>query len=192
MSAVVAPGRDFSRDANVFDPSRDADRAVLEQQAARQARQRELAMRQLAAQTRRRAMNLRDLQWVLPLTGYQLTASFGETSSLWSTVHTGLDFAAPSGTQLVAMAPGTITDTGYDAAYGNRTIITLADGTEIWYCHQSTIDVAVGETVNPGEPVGTVGDTGNVTGAHLHLEVRPAGGEPVDPYAALQEHGVTP
>jgi murein DD-endopeptidase MepM/ murein hydrolase activator NlpD len=124
--------------------------------------------------------------------GYQLTARYGESSSLWSTVHTGLDFAAPEGTPLVAVAQGTVTEVGYEGSYGNRTIITLEDGTEVWYCHQSGTSVAVGQSVAPGDPVGSVGATGNVTGAHLHLEVRPGGGDPVDPYAALQEHNVTP
>ncbi|MGH3358613.1 MAG: M23 family metallopeptidase, partial [Nocardioidaceae bacterium] len=69
---------------------------------------------------------------------------------------------------------------------------TLEDGTEIWYCHQNAFAVSEGQVVAPGETIGEVGSTGNVTGPHLHLEVRPGGGEPVDPYAALQEHGVTP
>ena len=131
-------------------------------------------------------------QWVLPVAGYTLTATFGETSSYWSTVHTGLDFAAASGTPLVAVSSGTITSTGYDGAYGNKTVLTLDDGTEIWYCHQTSISVSSGQTVSPGDQIGTVGATGNVTGPHLHLEVRPGGGEPVDPDAALQEHGVDP
>ncbi len=52
--------------------------------------------------------------------------------------------------------------------------------------------VRVGDLVGQGEIIGTVGSTGNVTGSHLHLEVRPGGGDPVDPYAAFVVHGVTP
>ena len=70
--------------------------------------------------------------------------------------------------------------------------MTLDDGTEIWYCHQTSFAVSGGETVRAGELIGYVGSTGNVTGPHLHLEVRPGGGDPVDPYAALVVHGVTP
>lgn len=131
-------------------------------------------------------------QWVLPVAGYSLTATFGETSSYWETYHTGLDFAAASGTPLVAISSGTITSAGYDGAYGNKTVLTLEDGTEIWYCHQTSFTVSAGQEVAPGDQIGTVGATGNVTGPHLHLEVRPGGGDPIDPYAALQEHGVTP
>ncbi|MGH3358612.1 MAG: M23 family metallopeptidase [Nocardioidaceae bacterium] len=131
-------------------------------------------------------------QWVLPVAGYSLSSTFGETGPYWETIHTGLDFAAASGTPLVAVTSGTITSAGYESAYGNKTVLTLDDGTEIWYCHQTSFEVSTGETVEPGETIGTVGATGNVTGPHLHLEVRPGGGDPVDPYATLQEHGVTP
>ena len=82
---------------------------------------------------------------MLPTTGYHLTARFGMSGGLWSSNHTGLDFAAPSGTPIVAVANGTITETGYDGAYGNKTVETLEDGTEIWYCHQSAIGVHAGD-----------------------------------------------
>lgn len=186
--------------------SRSIDRKVLERQATEQAQQRTKALAAQAKETEQRADKLKKAkkakekriearearQWVLPVAGYRLTARFGQSSSLWSTVHTGLDFAAANGTQLVAVARGTVTSTGVDGAYGNKTVITLEDGTEVWYAHQMSIDVSPGEQVDPGDPIGTVGGTGNVTGPHLHLEVRPGGGEPVDPYSVLQEHNVTP
>ena len=132
-------------------------------------------------------------QWVIPVVGYRLTARFGQGGGYWSSGrHTGLDFAGPSGSTIVSMAAGTVTSTGYEGAYGNRTIITLADGTEVWYCHQSSVSVSVGQQVAPGDVIGATGSTGNVTGPHLHLEVHPAGGGPTDPYAALVAHGVTP
>lgn len=129
--------------------------------------------------------------WVIPLQGYRLTARFGQYG-LWSSAHTGLDFAAPYGTPIHAVAGGTVTSAGYDGAYGNKTVITLEDGTEMWYAHQSTFAASYGQTVRAGDLIGYVGSTGNSTGAHLHLEVRPGGGDPVDPYAALVNNGVTP
>ncbi len=90
------------------------------------------------------------------------------------------------------MATGVVTEVGYDGSYGNKTVVTLDDGTEIWYCHQSSQTVSVGDVVAPGETIGAVGSTGNTTGPHLHLEVRPDGGDPVDPYTVLAEHGVSP
>jgi murein DD-endopeptidase MepM/ murein hydrolase activator NlpD len=85
-----------------------------------------------------------------------------------------------------------VTETGYDGSYGNKTVVTLEDGTELWYCHQTSFLVDVGDVVRGGEAIGTVGSTGNSTGPHLHLEVRPGGGDPVDPFTALLEHGITP
>lgn len=132
-------------------------------------------------------------QWVIPVVGYRITARFGQGGGYWSSGrHTGLDFAGPSGSTIVSVAAGTVTSTGYDGAYGNRTIITLADGTEIWYCHQSSVQVSVGDQVAPGDVIGATGSTGNVTGPHLHMEVRTPGGDAVDPYAMLQAHGVNP
>jgi len=131
-------------------------------------------------------------QWTLPVDGYHLTATFGQSSSLWASVHTGLDFAAPSGTPIHAIANGVVTSVGYDGAYGNKTVITLDDGTELWFCHQTSFVVAEGDVVRAGELIGYVGSTGNVTGPHLHLEVRPGAGDPVDPYEALRVHGLQP
>ncbi|HEX5772614.1 MAG TPA: M23 family metallopeptidase, partial [Nocardioidaceae bacterium] len=120
------------------------------------------------------------------------TARFGYSSSLWSSTHTGLDFAAPYGTPVVSVANGVVRSTGYDGSYGNKVVIAHEDGTETWYAHLSAITVSPGESVNGGDLIGNVGSTGNSTGDHLHLEVRPGAGDPVDPYAALIARGVTP
>lgn len=186
---AVRPGvvsRDSDRDA-----LGDAAGMELEAQVEAQAEQRNAALDQLAKKAEQRAGVLADNRWVLPLAGYRLTATFGEYG-LWSSYHTGLDFAADTGTSLLAVARGVVTSTGYDGAYGNKTVLTLEDGTEVWYAHQTSILVSVGDTVAPGDVIGTVGSTGNVTGPHLHLEVRPGGGDPVDPRAALIANGVTP
>jgi murein DD-endopeptidase MepM/ murein hydrolase activator NlpD len=123
---------------------------------------------------------------------YRLTGTFGEASSLWSSTHTGLDFATTEGSPIHAVAGGVVTAAGWEGSYGYRTIVTLPDGTEIWYAHQSRILVREGEEVTRDEEIGEVGSTGNSTGPHVHLEVRPHGGDPVDPQVALPEHGVTP
>jgi murein DD-endopeptidase MepM/ murein hydrolase activator NlpD len=129
------------------------------------------------------------LDYVLPVPpfSYHLSAGFGASGPLWSTTHTGLDFAAPSETSLVAVADGTITDVSMAGPYGLRTILTLEDGTEVWYAHQNESVVLPGQTVEIGHHIGTVGSSGNSTGPHLHLEVRPYGGGPVDPMGWLLE-----
>ena len=169
----------------------DVTAAKLGGQVDLQAEQRAAALRKLTQLADQRSSLLAANRWQLPLSTYRLTATFGEYG-LWSSYHTGLDFAAPAGTPLLAMARGVITSTGYSGAYGNRTVLTLEDGTELWYAHQTSIYASVGDQVSAGDVVGSVGSTGNVTGPHLHLEVRPGGGDPVDPYAALIAEGLAP
>ncbi len=166
--------------------------AKLQAKAEAMTQQRTEALQTMTAKMEQRAAKIKADQWVMPVSGYRLTASFGMSSSLWSTSHTGLDFAAPSGTPLRAVANGIVTEVGYDGSYGNKTTLLLEDGTEIWYCHQTSTSVSVGDRVVGGQTIGTVGSTGNSTGPHLHLEVRPGSGGPVDPYSALRAHGLQP
>jgi murein DD-endopeptidase MepM/ murein hydrolase activator NlpD len=130
--------------------------------------------------------------WVLPVVGYHLTGRFGQVSGLWSSFHTGLDFAAPEGTAIHSIAPGVVVSTAYDGAYGNKTVVRLDDGTVLWYCHQSEFGVDPGQRVKPGDLIGYVGSTGNTTGPHLHLEVHPHGGDAIDPETWLPEHHLHP
>ncbi|MFF3848736.1 M23 family metallopeptidase [Streptomyces sp. NPDC002328] len=130
-------------------------------------------------------------QYTLPTSSYTITSSFGQAGAYWSSgYHTGLDFAAPTGTLIKAVHGGTITSAGWDGSYGYKTVLTLDDGTEIWYAHQSSISVNVGQKVTTGEVIGRVGATGNVTGAHLHLEVHTGGGAGIDPGAWLRDKGL--
>ena len=202
--------RDSRREARV-----DAAAWRLRAAAERQAKARNAALVRLAARAEQRAEHIARDAWQLPVApgAYRLTARFGECSSLWSHCHTGLDFAAPSGTPIRAVARGTITEAAAAGAYGNRTIETLEDGTQIWYCHQDAVSVEPGDRVAAGEVIGSVGSTGNSTGPHLHFEVRPddgsaahvaaadqagissaeaGSGEPVDPFTALTRHDLRP
>lgn len=90
-------------------------------------------------------------------------------------LHSGTDFGASCGAGVVAAAVGTVEETGYAGAYGNRITInhgTIA-GTDVMttYNHLSKIDVAPGQTVAAGDRIGRVGTTGSSTGCHLHFEV---------------------
>jgi len=97
---------------------------------------------------------------------------------------------APTGTPVHAVHTGTVASAGWAGAYGYRVVLTLGDGTEVWYCHLSTM-VATEGPVTTGDTIGRVGATGNVPAPHLHLEVRPAGGEPADPLPWLAARDVT-
>ena len=171
----------------------DAADADLQDAVDAQSLERNAALQKFALSAESYADEIAKNLWVSPIPrgAYRLTARVGQFG-LWSSSHTGLDFAAPYGTPILAIARGTVTETGYEGAYGNRTVITLEDGTELWFCHQASFGVSVGDEVVPGQQIGTVGNTGRSTGPHLHLEVRPGAGDPVDPYNALIAHGVTP
>jgi murein DD-endopeptidase MepM/ murein hydrolase activator NlpD len=128
-------------------------------------------------------------KWVLPIQGYHLTAGFGEYG-LWSHAHTGQDFAAPVGTPVRALADGVVIFAAYDGAYGNKIAIQHEDGLVTWYAHLSAYEVAEGDKVQGGQLIGRVGSTGNTTGPHLHLEIRPHNADPVDPLPWLRAHDI--
>ncbi len=99
--------------------------------------------------------------------------------------HTGIDLAAPIGTTVFAADGGTVIFAGWSNwGYGNS--IVLAHGNMLTlYGHLSRITVRCGQQVGAGAPIGAVGSTGNSSGPHLHFEVRPGGGEPVNPVGYL-------
>lgn len=175
--------------------SRDRARAALAQRIAHAAaaKAKQDALGKALRMARQRAARLARLAkfFILPVRGYHLTAGFGEGGGLWYHGHTGQDFACPAGTPIHAIANGTIIGSGWDGPYGWKTVERLADGTEIWYAHQSKIIVRSGP-VFAGQVIGLIGSTGNATGPHLHLEVRPHGEDPVDPMPWLREHGMHP
>lgn len=193
ISANYTGGEGDAGAGATVDVSRDFDRELLEKQAKEQVAQRAVALKNLAAKTQERADQLKKNQWVLPVTGYRLSARFGARSSLWSSgMHTGLDMSGPSGSTIVSVASGTVKEVGYEGSYGNRIIVTHQDGTEVWYCHLSRFAASPGDKVDPGQVIGYTGSTGNTTGPHLHIEVHPGGGDAVDPIPVLQQHGINP
>lgn len=100
--------------------------------------------------------------------------------SAYTFFHTGLDFCGGIGTEIYAPASGTVVFAGPLTVRGNATMIDHGWGVYSGYMHQSEIQVAVGDTVEAGQLIGLVGNTGRVTGPHLHFEIW-AGGVQVDP-----------
>jgi murein DD-endopeptidase MepM/ murein hydrolase activator NlpD len=169
---------------------------IARQDKARVSRQRTnrdeaLQAAELVVQRARLAAEKARPRWILPIAHYHLTAGFGDYG-LWSHAHTGQDFAAPVGTPVHALGDGTIIFASYDGAYGNKIAIQHEGGLVTWYAHLSAFEVQVGDKVVAGQLIGLVGSTGNTTGPHLHLEIRPHKDVPVDPMPWLREHGLHP
>ncbi len=113
-----------------------------------------------------------------------ISSRYGVSSRIRSSNHTGLDIAAPSGTPIKVIASGKITHASYQGSYGNLVKVDHGNGLETWYAHTSKMYVKVGQKVEAGEVIATVGSTGNSTGNHLHLEIR-INGKHVNPQKYL-------
>ncbi len=108
----------------------------------------------------------------LPTKG-TLTSTFGSRLSPITGqpgFHYGLDIAAEEGEKIGAFADGTVRETG-ESGYGNYIILDHNDGFSTLYAHCSSISAKVGDKVKLGDEIAKVGQTGNATGPHLHLEL---------------------
>ncbi len=86
--------------------------------------------------------------------------------------HTGIDFTAPSGTEIYATGNGIVTHSGNQGdGYGNKVIINHGYGYETLYGHCSRVLVRKGQKVKRGQKIALVGNTGQSSGPHLHYEV---------------------
>ena len=94
--------------------------------------------------------------------------------------HYGMDFTAPTGTDIFATGNGIVKEVGRNAGYGNIVLIDHGYGYETMYGHLSRINVKVGQTVNRGDVIGFVGSSGASTAPHLHYEVM-KNGQKVNP-----------
>ncbi len=92
--------------------------------------------------------------------------------------YNAVDLAAPVGTPIYAAAGGSViianSGGGWNGGYGNYVVIKHANGAQTLYAHMNSVAVSVGESVSQGVQIGSVGNTGKSTGAHLHFEVRGA------------------
>ncbi|MFH8473911.1 transglycosylase family protein [Streptomyces sp. NPDC018000] len=107
--------------------------------------------------------------------------------------HTGVDFPVPTGTSVKAVGSGTVVSAGWAGAYGYQIVIRHSDGKYSQYAHLSALHVREGRHVSAGQRIARSGSTGNVTGPHLHFEIRtgPGYGSDIDPLAYLRAGGVS-
>ena len=172
---------------------RARDLAVLRRAEAREARIRErikeAARRQAAQATQERGTSsaaTEDGLLLSPVAG-AVSSPFGyrvhPIFKYWS-LHDGIDYAAGCGQALSAGADGVVTSKYYSDVYGYRLFVNIGTasgkGITLVYNHAAGYSVEVGDRVDRGQVIGTVGSTGWSTGCHLHFTVL-ANGTPVDP-----------
>ncbi|WP_067895373.1 M23 family metallopeptidase [Nocardia vaccinii] len=125
-------------------------------------------------------------QAVRPVSG-QLTSGYG---SRWGAFHYGVDFADPIGTPIESVENGTVIQAGPASGFGLWVRVRQDDGTTAVYGHVNQILVHEGQRVNAGQAIATVGNRGDSTGPHLHLEIWDPSGRKVDPAPYLAAKGV--
>lgn len=104
-----------------------------------------------------------------------MSSGYGRRSDPFTgrrTMHKGVDFAAPRGSDVIAAAAGVVVMAEFHRGYGNVVEINHGNGYTTRYGHNSKLTVQVGQRVEKGELIAKVGSTGRSTGPHLHFEVR--------------------
>ena len=117
----------------------------------------------------------------------RVTSGFGPR---WGSRHNGLDIAAPIGTPIRAPLAGTVISSGPASGFGMWVRIRHDDGTITVYGHINRSLVRVGQRVNAGDVIAEVGNRGQSTGPHLHIEVITPNGTKIDPRPWLDARGI--
>lgn len=143
--------------------------SLSEEDLARHHREKAITNKALATYT----ADFPDLDFLTPVTGrissiYGLRRFFNKQPR---NPHSGLDIAAAEGTPIKAPAPGKVLHAGNFFFSGNVIYVDHGQGLITLYAHLSELGVKTGDTIEKGQVIGKVGQTGRVTGAHLHFGV---------------------
>ena len=167
----LAIGGPFVEPAALTDPFEDSINGL------------DLALERLDAARR----TARKLPFGNPSPESSITSRFGNRTDPFLgrlALHAGIDFRAPTGTEVHSTGAGTVVVAGRNGGYGNMVEIDHGNGLTTRYAHLSRLLVKVGDHVEAADPVGLSGTTGRSTGPHLHYEVR-RGGKAIDPMRFL-------
>jgi murein DD-endopeptidase MepM/ murein hydrolase activator NlpD len=122
----------------------------------------------------------------LPIKNGKITTAYKKPGKHWKATgyHTGVDFAMPTGTPVLAVADGKIENANWGKSYGLQ-VVQKVEGGWVIYAHLNKVRVKPGAMVKKGQIIGEVGSTGNSTGPHLHFEMRNnirwSAGKDIDP-----------
>ncbi|MGQ4596784.1 peptidoglycan DD-metalloendopeptidase family protein [Nocardia sp. R6R-6] len=119
--------------------------------------------------------------------GGAISSGFG---SRWGAMHYGLDFADALGAPIHSVSKGTVIEAGPASGFGLWVRVLQDDGTTAVYGHVNEMFVSEGQRVNAGDVIATVGNRGQSTGPHLHLEIWDRSGTKIDPLPYLAARGV--
>ena len=110
-----------------------------------------------------------------PVDGARISGTFGMRKKHpvlgYTKMHKGIDFAAPTGTPIMAAGDGVVEKAGRFSSYGNYILLRHNGSTKTAYAHLSKYAVKKGDKVRQGQVIGYVGATGRATGPHLHFEL---------------------
>ena len=126
----------------------------------------------------------------LPIKNGKITTAYKKPGKMWSKgYHTGVDFAVPTGTPVLAVADGKIENASWGKSYGKQVVQKVAGGWVI-YAHLDKVRIKPGQIAKKGDVIGEVGSTGNSSGPHLHFEMRDnirwSAGKDIDPKEILK------
>ncbi|MEV0333177.1 M23 family metallopeptidase [Nocardia neocaledoniensis] len=116
-----------------------------------------------------------------------ISSGFG---ARWGAMHSGIDFADSLGAPIHSVMSGTVVEAGPASGFGLWVRVLQDDGTTAVYGHVNDMLVTQGQRVNAGDVIATVGNRGQSTGPHLHLEIWDQGGTKIDPLPYLASKGV--
>jgi murein DD-endopeptidase MepM/ murein hydrolase activator NlpD len=171
----AADGRGGPLKAVPFWRLKSSDLSSDLESTAQQIQELEQTLIKKQAQLQRDLDRIAKLPTTLPLTqDFSITSGFGvraDPLTHQASMHEGIDFVAPIGTQVRATADGKVLRSGRVGAYGEMVEVAHADGFVSRYAHLSRRHVNQGDKIERGQLLGLLGNTGRSTGPHLHYEV---------------------
>lgn len=156
-------------EAKIVKEEQTMERLKAEEAAAKK------AVEKAEAEKKAEAARLERTGFISPLTrSYSISSGFGQRvdpTGYSGTGHDGIDMPGSAGEAILAARYGTVVEAGFHASAGNYAIVKHDNGYYTYYMHMTENFVSVGQTLETGQQIGTMGTTGNSTGVHLHFGI---------------------